>query len=166
MNKYNSCLDNEYSYVVLIPIINAMKQFQNDENIQCIGINIIHYHVKQKKITNDIFATRYDIYVLITAINIYINNTEIVNGALKILDLLLDDKDNKVIIKRLLFINNYNGIGIINIIKVLNNLVLTSKNNNFEDLLFVCMLIEKLCKSSILYDRIITADGLNAILLK
>jgi len=165
INKYNSCLDKDYSHVVLIPIINAMKQFQNDENIQYIGINIIHYHVKQKKITNDIFATRYDIYVLITAINIYINNTEIVNGALKILDLLLDDKDNKIIIKRLLFINNYNGIGIINIIKVLNNLVLTSKNNNFEDLLFVCMLIEKLCKSSILYDRIITADGLKAILL-
>ena len=165
MNNYNSCLDKDYSYVVLIPIINAMKQFQNDENIQYIGINIMHYHVNQKKITNDIFATRDEIYVLITAINIYINNTEIVYGALKILDLLLDDKDNKIIIKRLLCINNYNGIGIINIIKVLNNLVLASKYNNFEDLLFVCMLIEKLCKLSILYDRIITANGLKAILL-
>jgi len=165
MNKYNSCLDNEYSYIVIIPIIYAMKQFQNDENIQCIGINIMYYHIQQKKITNDIFATRDGIYMLITAINIYINNTEIVNGAIKILDLLLDDKDDKIIIKRLLCINSYNGIGIITIIKVLNNLVLTNKDNNFEDSLFTCMLIQKLCNSSILYDRIITADGLNAILL-
>jgi len=160
MNKYNSCLDNDYSYST---IIDAMKEFQNDENIQYYGINIMHYYVKQKKIANDIFATRDEIYVLITAINIYINNTEIVNNALKILDFLLDEKDNKIIIKRLLCINNYNGIGIINIIKVLNNLV--SKDNNFEDLLFVCMLIEKLCKILIIYDRIITGDGLKAILL-
>jgi hypothetical protein len=159
MNKYNSCLDNDYSYIVIIPIINAMKQFQNDENIQCIGINIMHYHINQKKITNDIFATRDEIYVLITAINIYINNTEIVNGALKILDLLLDNKDDKIIIKRLLCINSYNGIGIIHIIKVLNN------SNNFEDSLFICMLIQKLCNSSVLYDRIIAGDGLKAILL-
>lgn len=165
MNKYNSCLDNDYSYIVLIPIINAMKQFQNDENIQCYGINIMHYHVNNKKITNDIFATRDGIYVLITAINIYINNTEIVNGALKILDLLLDDKDDKIIIKRLSCINSYNGIGIIHIIKVLNNLVLLSKDNNFEDSLFICLLIEKLCRSSILYDRIIAGDGLKTILL-
>ena len=160
MNKYNSCLNNDFSYIVIIPIIDAMKQFQNDENIQYIGINIMHYHVKQKKITNDIFATRDGVYVLITAINIHINNTEIVNGALKILDFLIEQNNNTINI-----INSYYGIGIIKIIKVLKNLLLVIKDNNFEDLLFVCMLIEKLCKSSILYDRIITGDGLKTILL-
>jgi hypothetical protein len=160
MNKYNSCLNNSYSYIVIIPIIDAMKQFQIDENIQCIGINVMLYHVKQKKITNDIFATRDGVYVLITAINIHINNTEIVNGALKILDFLIEKNDNTINI-----INSYYGIGIIKIIKVLKNLLLVIKDNNFEDLLFVCLLIEKLCKSSILYDRIITGDGLKIILL-
>jgi hypothetical protein len=160
MNKYNSCLNNSYSYIVIIPIIDAMKQFQIDENIQCIGIDIMLYHVKQKKITNDIFATRDGVYVLITAINIHINNTEIVNGALKILDFLIEKNENTINI-----INSYYGIGIIKIIKVLKNLLLVIKDNNFEDLLFVCLLIEKLCKSSILYDRIITGDGLKIILL-
>jgi hypothetical protein len=165
MNEYNSCLINNYLYYSNIcTVIDALKQFPNDQNIQYNGIYIINYYIEQKKIKNDnIIATRDGIYILISAINIHINNTEIVIGALKILNFLLDINDNTIIIKRLLFINSYNGIGIINIIKVLNNLV--NKDNNFEDLLFVCLLIEKLCKSSIIYDRIIAGDCLKTILL-
>jgi hypothetical protein len=165
MNEYNSCLNNVYTYMSEYSIIEAMKQFSNDQNIQCNGIYIINYYIEQNKTKSDTIATRDGIYVLITAINIHINNTNIVNGALKILNFLLDVNDDTIIIKRLSCINSYNGIGIINIIKVLNNLVLVSKDNNFEDTLFVCMLIEKLCKSSIIYDRIIANNGLQAILL-
>ena len=165
MNEYNSCLNNVYTYMSVYTIIDAMKQFSNDQNIQCNGIYIINYYIEQNKTKSDTIATRDGIYVLITAINIHINNTNIVNGALKILNFLLDINDDTIIIKRLSCINSYNGIGIINIIKVLNNLVLVSKDNNFEDTLFVCMLIEKLCKSSIIYDRIIAGNGLQTILL-
>ena len=165
MNEYNSCLNNVYTYMSIYSIIDAMKQFSNDQNIQCNGIYIINYYIEQNKTKSDTIATRDGIYVLITAINIHINNTNIVNGALKILNFLLDINDDTIIIKRLSCINSYNGIGIINIIKVLNNLVLVSKDNNFEDTLFVCMLIEKLCKSSIIYDRIIAGNGLQTILL-
>jgi hypothetical protein len=165
MNEYNSCLNNVYTYMSVYTIIDAMKQFSNDQNIQCNGIYIINYYIEQNKTKSDTIASRDGIYVLITAINIHINNTNIVNGALKILNFLLDVNDDIIIIKRLSCINSYNGIGIINIIKVLNNLVLVSKDNNFEDTLFVCMLIEKLCKSSIIYDRIIAGNGLQAILL-
>ena len=165
MNEYNSCLNNVYTYMSIYSIIDAMKQFSNDQNIQCNGIYIINYYIEQNKTKSDTIATRDGIYVLITAINIHINNTNIVNGALKILNFLLDVNDDTIIIKRLSCINSYNGIGIINIIKVLNNLVLVSKDNNFEDTLFVCMLIEKLCKSSIIYDRIIAGNGLQTILL-
>jgi hypothetical protein len=164
MNEYNSCLNNNYYYYFnIIHIIDAMKQFSNDQNIQCYGIYIINYYINQKKVKNDMIATRDGIYVFITAINIHINNTNIVNGVLKILNFLLDVNDDTIIIKRLSCINSYNGIGIINIIKVLNNLV--TEDNNFEELLFICMFIEKLCKSSIIYDRIIAGDGLKAILL-
>jgi hypothetical protein len=165
MNEYNSCLNNVYTYMSVYSIIDAMKQFSNDQNIQCNGIYIINYYIEQNKTKSDTIATRDGIYVLITAINIHINNTNIVNGALKILNFLLDVNEDTIIIKRLSCINSYNGIGIINIIKALNNLVLVSKDNNFEDTLFVCMLIEKLCKSSIIYDRIIAGNGLKAILL-
>jgi hypothetical protein len=163
MNKYNSCLDNDSYYLNIIPIIGAMKQFSDDTNIQYNGIYIIDYYIEKKKITHNIIATRDGIYVLITAINIHINNTEIVNGSLKILNFLLDINDNTVIIKRLSCINSYNGIGIINIIKVLNNFI--KKDHIFEDLMFICQLIEKLCKLSIIYDRIIAGDGLKIILL-
>ena len=165
MNEYNSCLiNNDLYFSNILIIIDALKQFSDDQNIQYNGFYIINYYIEQKKIKNDnLIATRDGIYVLITAINIHINNTEIVTSALKILNFLLDINDNTIINKRLLFINSYNGIGIINIIKVLN--ILVNKDSNFEDSLFVCLLIEKLCKLSIIYDRIIAGDGLKIILL-
>jgi hypothetical protein len=161
--SYNKPSNSYYDLLLINIIVKVMEDFPRDEQIQHEGIYIINNFIQQKKtIINNVFIDSGAISVFITTIKIHTSNSYIVINASNILNDLIEVSDDKKFIDDRLS-SIITGNSIMCLVNSLNKLMEANENIN-DEILNICLLIQKLCSISNIYTGIIAIDCFNVFL--